>query len=68
MSKSGTGNGSLKRLLTVQEAATYLGISPGHLYNAISTGAKKPFPVRPKRVGGAVRFDIRELDRYIEGL
>jgi excisionase family DNA binding protein len=58
----------LKRLLTVQEAAEYLGIAPGHLYNCISANAKRPFPVKPKRIGGAVRFDIKELDRYIEAL
>jgi len=58
----------LKRLLTVQEAAAYLGIAAGHLYNLISPNAKKPFPVRPKRIGGAVRFDIRDLEKYVDSL
>jgi excisionase family DNA binding protein len=59
---------ALRRLLTVQETAKYLGIAPGHLYNMISANAKKPFPVKPKRIGGAVRFDIKDLDKYIEAL
>jgi excisionase family DNA binding protein len=63
-----TNGARLKRLLTVQEAAAYLGIAAGHLYNSISANAKKPFPVKPKRIGGAVRFDIRDLDRYIDAL
>lgn len=58
----------LKRLLTVEETAQYLGLSPRTLYNRISRGAKDPFPVKPKRVGRAVRFDIRELDSYIDSL
>ena len=62
------GKSALKRLLTVRETAEYLGIATGHLYNLISANAKKPFPVKPKRIGGAVRFDIKALDKYIEAL
>jgi excisionase family DNA binding protein len=68
MEKATSESMNNKRLLTVKEAAVYLSIAPGHLYNMISANAKRPFPVKPKRVGGAVRFDIRELDRYIEAL
>jgi len=57
-----------KRLLTVEEAASYLGISPRTLYNQAAPKAKKPFPVKPKRVGKLLRFDIRELDSYIDAL
>ena len=57
-----------KRLLTVEEAARYLGISPRTIYNKISAKSKTPFPVKPKRINGSVRFDIQELDRYIESL
>jgi len=55
-----------KRLLTITEAASYLGLSRNHLYNKCAPGAKDPFPVRPIRVGRAVRFDLRDLDRFIE--
>lgn len=57
-----------KRLLSVEEAAAYLGLSPRTIYNGVAPKSKKPFPVKPKRVGKLVKFDIRELERYVESL
>ena len=55
-----------KRLLSVKEAAFLLGISSRSIYNGTSSRAKKPFPIRPIRVGGSIRFDIRDIDAYLE--
>jgi predicted DNA-binding transcriptional regulator AlpA len=57
-----------KRLLNVEEAAQYLGLAPRTLYNRCAPKAADPFPVKPKRVGKCVRFDIRDLDAYIDSL
>ncbi len=57
-----------KRMLTVPEAAAYMGISKRTLYDRTGPKSKKPFPVRPKRIGGAVRFDKGELDRWLDSL
>jgi predicted DNA-binding transcriptional regulator AlpA len=57
-----------KRLLSVADAAKYLSISPRTLYNGIAPKSKVPFPVKPKRIGKLVRFDIRDLDRYVDSL
>lgn len=57
-----------KRLLTITEAAAFLGISPRTIYNRIQRKAEHPFPVKPKRIGRAVRFDLRDLEAYIEKL
>lgn len=57
-----------KRLLSVQEAARYLSLSPRTLYNAVAPKSKIPFPVKAKRIGKLVRFDIRDLDRYVDSL
>jgi len=57
-----------KRLLSVEEAAQYLGLSPRTIYNAVAPKSKRPFPVKPKRVGKLVKFDIRDLERYVESL
>ncbi len=57
-----------KRLLSVHEAACYLGLSPRTLYSAVAPKSKKPFPVKPKRIGKLVRFDRKDLDRYIDAL
>jgi len=57
-----------KRLLSVKETARFLGISPRTIYNGIHRKSKKKFPVKPKRIGKLVKFDIRELESYIESL
>jgi len=55
-----------KRLFTIQEAAHYLGFSPRTLYNGTGPRAKKPFPLKAIRIGTSVRFDLLDLDRFIE--
>jgi len=57
-----------KRLLTVDEAAHYLGLAPRTLRNGLGPRAAKPFPVKPVRVGGRVLFEKKSLDRYIDAL
>jgi len=57
-----------RRLLSVEETASYLGISARTIYNKIGRKAKEKFPVKPKRIGKLVKFDIRDLDSYIESL
>jgi predicted DNA-binding transcriptional regulator AlpA len=57
-----------KRLLSVEEAAAYIGLSPRTLYNGIAPKTKTPFPVKPKRFGKRVLFDIKDLDRFADSL
>ncbi len=57
-----------KRLLGIEDAARYLGISPRTLYNGVAPKSKTPFPVKPKRWGKRVLFDIRDLDRFADSL
>ena len=57
-----------KRLYTVNEAAEYLGIAPKTLRNRIGPKAPNPFPVKPKRIGKKVLFDIRDLNLYVDSL
>ena len=56
---------ALQRLVTVKEAALFLKISPRTIYNGIS---RKDFPIKPVRIGRAVRFDIEDLSRFVERL
>ena len=58
-------NNGHRRLLSVQETANYLSISPRSIYNNLSAGK---FPIQPLKLGRSVRFDIRDLDLYVEGL
>ena len=57
-----------KRFLSVRETARYLGISPQTIYNSISSYRGKSFPVKPKRVGRRVLFDINQLNGYLDSL
>ncbi len=50
-------------LVGVREAARYLGLSYRTIYNQLSEGT---FPIKPRRIGGAVRFDMGDLDKFIE--
>jgi excisionase family DNA binding protein len=50
-----------KRLLNVKEAAQYLGLSVDTVYKKARL-RELPYV----KVGRALRFDVKELDRYIE--
>ncbi len=50
-----------KRLFNVEEAAEYIGSTPGSIYQKVHTG-KIPFV----KIGKSLRFDILELDEFIE--
>lgn len=57
-----------KRMLSIADTAIYLGLSKRTLYNGIAPKSKKPFPVKPKRIGDRVLFDVKDLDSYIDTL
>jgi predicted DNA-binding transcriptional regulator AlpA len=57
-----------KRLLSAQEAAAYMGISVRTLYNQTGRKAKNRFPVKPKRIGKLLKFDLLEINDYIDSL
>lgn len=56
------------RMLSVDDAARYIGIAAKTIRNRIGPKAKIVFPVKPKRIGGRVLFDVKELDAYIDCL
>ncbi len=58
----------LKRMYSVEELAEYLGLSPRTIYNGLTKNCKKPFPIRPKRIGKLVKFDLKDIEKYIASL
>lgn len=56
------------RLLNINDAAKYLGIAPKTLRNRLGPKAENPFPVKPKRIGKMVLFDLKALDAFIDSL
>jgi hypothetical protein len=55
-------------MLSVKEAAVYIGLSPRTLYNGIAPKSKTPFPIKPKKYRSKLLFDIRDLDRFCDSL
>jgi predicted DNA-binding transcriptional regulator AlpA len=56
------------RVISVDKAAKYLGISPKTIRNRLGPKAKNPFPLKPKHIGKRVLFDVIALDSYINSL
>ncbi len=54
-----------KKLLSVQELAQYLGMSEWTVRAKIRNGE---FPFKAKRLGRLLKFDIREVDNFINNL
>ena len=54
-------SGTLPRLLTVEEAAEFLGLSRNNLYIAAREGRIPSF-----KVGSLVRFDLDELRSWLD--
>jgi excisionase family DNA binding protein len=53
-------NQTERRLLNVREAAAYLALAPGTLYNLVSKNK-----IVSVKIGGARRFDINDLNSLI---
>ncbi len=68
MQEIATNGVHTKRLLSVDETAAYLGISPRTIYNGITRNTRRPFPIKPKRYGKLVKFDIRDLEKFVDSL
>jgi excisionase family DNA binding protein len=54
-----------KKLLSIRELAEYLGMSPMTIRAKIK---KDEFPFKAKRLGRLLKFDIQEVDDYINNL
>ena len=54
-----------KRLLSITETARILGLAEKTIYNQISRKSKNPFPIKPKRLGGLVKFSRQDIEKFI---
>jgi predicted DNA-binding transcriptional regulator AlpA len=59
---------SERKLLTVREVSEILNLKPRTIYNCTGLKAKRKFPVKPLRIGKSIRFDMNDIDKYIESL
>ena len=56
------------KLLTVQQVAQILQISERSIYNRVRKKADNLFPIKVKRIGRLIRFDLRDVEKYIDKL
>ena len=54
-----------KRLLNIEELGQYLGIGAQTIRNRLSQGT---FPIPAKKLCGRVKFDVRDVEKYLENL
>jgi len=57
-----------RRWMSAEELAKYLNISVRSLYNQTGPRSKVPFPIKPKRLGKRLLFDLAEVDAHILSL
>ena len=55
-------------LLTVEETAQKLKISKQTIYNRVARKSKHPFPIKPRRIGRCVRFALKDVEAFMEGV
>lgn len=55
----------MKRLLNINETAEYLGMAPKTIKNQLSNGR---FPIRYIKLGKLVRFDLKDVEEFIDNL
>ena len=57
-----------RQLLSPEEAARFLNLSVRTIYNRIGRRSKNPFPFRVKRLGRLRKFDLRDLQGFVDSL
>ena len=61
-------NDEERKLLTIEEAAAILKVSPRSLYNRTGKRSKNPLPFPTKRIGRLIRFLSTDVWNYVESL
>ena len=56
------------RLVSLKDAARYLGLAPKTLRNRTGPKAVNPLPLQPRKIGGKVLFLLVELDLLVDSL
>jgi len=54
-----------KRLLSIEELSEYLGVGAQSIRNRLCNGT---FPIPAKKICGRVKFDFRDVEKYLENL
>ena len=52
-------------MIGIKELAEYIGLKPQTIRNKINNGT---FPLKPKKLCGLLKWDIKEIDQYLDKL
>jgi excisionase family DNA binding protein len=52
-------------MLDIHELSDYVGLSRQTIYNKLAAGT---FPIKTKRIGRRLKWDRRDVDRYLDQL
>jgi len=55
----------MKRMLDIKELAIRIGLRPQTIRNKLNCGT---FPIKTKKIGRKLLWDIAEVDRFLDGL
>ena len=55
----------MKRMLNIRELSTRIGLKPQTVRNKLHAGT---FPIKTKRIGRKLLWDIKDVDRFLDGL
>lgn len=55
----------MKRMLDIKEVAIVIGLRPQTIRNQLNCGT---FPIKTKKIGRKLLWDIRDIDRFLDGL
>jgi len=56
------------RLMSLEDAAKYLGLAPKTLRNRMCPDAKNPLPIPWRKYGKKILFEVADLDRFADSL
>lgn len=54
-----------RRMMDIQDLSAYRGLSRQTIYNRLAAGT---FPIKTKRIGRRLKWDRRDVERYLDQL
>ena len=54
-----------QRMLGISELSEYIGLKPQTIRNQLASGT---FPIPTKKIGKLLKWDIRDVDKYLDKL
>jgi predicted DNA-binding transcriptional regulator AlpA len=63
--KGGVNENLVTRMIGIRELSIYIGLAEQTIRNQLASGT---FPIRTKKIGGLLKWDISDVDNYLDNL